>query len=61
MYQLANCVVMGNHSTWQVCISRDKQQVSNISLNDYLTVRIPLFWDVIPHHWVIGSQHFIGI
>jgi hypothetical protein len=53
---------MGNlHSTWQLCISSDKQLVSSISVNEYLTVRIPFFWDVIPHHWVIGSQHFEGI
>jgi len=62
MYQLANCVVMRNlHNTWQLCISSDKQQVSNISLNEYLTVRTPFFWDVILHHWVISSQHFKGI
>jgi len=24
-------------------------------------MRIPFFWDVFPHHWVIGSQHFEGI
>jgi len=31
---VGNCVVMGNlHSTWQLCISSDKQQVSNISVN----------------------------
>jgi len=21
-------------------------------------MKIPFFWDVMPHHWVTGSQHF---